>query len=89
MSANAAKVKIDAVRNYGGEVDLIDIRNRNERIDALAKKYPEAYLASAYDDPLIIEGNSGLGAEIGSCAGLDTVVVPVGGGGSFPESQSA
>jgi threonine dehydratase len=84
MPSTSAKVKINAVRNYGGQVDLIDVQqeSRNERVDALAAKYPEAYIASAYDDPLIIEGNSSLGVEIGRATRtVDTVVVPVGGGG--------
>jgi threonine dehydratase len=84
MPQTSAQVKIDAVREYGGTVDLIDVqvKGRSERVDELAKEYPDAYVASAYDDPLVIAGNASLGSEI---AGLnppfDLVIAPVGGGG--------
>ena len=43
---------------------------------------PEAYIASAYDDDLVIDGNSTLGDEILSCLeGPAVIVAPVGGGG--------
>ena len=84
MPMTSAKVKVDAVREYGGEVDLIDTRmkSRADRVRELSEKHPEAYVASAYDDPLVIEGNASLGVEIGALdRQLDIVVVPVGGGG--------
>ena len=66
MPATSAQVKIDAVREYGGTVDLIDVRiiSRAARVDELARAHPEAYVASAYDDPLVIEGNASLGEEL-------------------------
>jgi hypothetical protein len=30
----------------------------------LATEYPDAYIASNYADPLVIEGNANLGAEL-------------------------
>lgn len=84
MPITSAKVKVEAVREYGGNVDLVDLRvkSRADRIRELSAQYPEAYVASAYDDPLVIEGNSSLGAEIASLERqLDIVIVPVGGGG--------
>lgn len=84
MPETSARVKIAAVRSYGAAVDLIDIENvgREERVDQLMKEYPGAYRASAYDDSLVIEGNSTLGAEIAEHErNFDNVVVPVGGGG--------
>ena len=42
--------------------------------------YPDAYRASAYDDPLVIEGNATLGDEIAS-EDFDVVISPIGGGG--------
>lgn len=82
MPQTSAKVKVDAVREYGGEVEFVDVRlkSRAERVQELAQEHPEAYVASAYDDPLVIEGNSSLGEELGQLA-LDCVVAPVGGGG--------
>lgn len=82
MPDNSAKVKVDAVRSYGAEADLIDVRqvSRTERLAQLAEERPDAYLASAFDDQLVIDGNSTLGDEL-SDKGFDAVVVPVGGGG--------
>jgi threonine dehydratase len=84
MPTTSAQVKIEAVREYGGEVDLVDVRvkTREQRVEELAHEHPEAYVASAYDDPLVIEGNSTLGAE--TCQlpyAIDCIVAPVGGGG--------
>jgi len=84
MPTTSAKVKVEAVGEYGGDVDLVDVRvkSRAERVRELAEQHPEAYVASAYDDPLVIEGNASLGVEIGALARqLEMVVVPVGGGG--------
>jgi threonine dehydratase len=84
MPMTSAKVKVEAVLEYGGEVDLVDVRvkSRGDRVRELSQQYPEAYIASAYDDPLVIEGNATLGMEIGALERpLDIVVAPVGGGG--------
>ncbi len=88
MPQTSALVKVDAVREYGGQVDFVDVRakSRAARVAELAGEHPEAYVASAYDDPLVIEGNSSLGEEL---ARIDcpfdrppeVVVAPVGGGG--------
>jgi threonine dehydratase len=84
MPQTSAQVKIDAVREYGGEVDLIDVRvkGRAERVAELANQYPDAYVASAYDDPLVIDGNASLGVELAALDGdFDFAIAPVGGGG--------
>ena len=84
MPSTSAQVKIDAVREYGGTVNLIDTRtkNRSTRVRELGSADPEAYLASAYDDPLSIEGNASLGAEIARLGRrFDLVLAPIGGGG--------
>jgi threonine dehydratase len=84
MPQTSAQVKIDAVREYDGAVDLIDVRvkGRSERVNELAREYPDAYVASAYDDPLVIEGNASLGSEIAALnRKFDFVIAPVGGGG--------
>jgi threonine dehydratase len=82
MPATSAQVKIDAVRGFGAEVDLIDVSKigRSERIAELADRMPDAYFASAYDDRLVIEGNASIGDELAS-KNFDVIVVPVGGGG--------
>lgn len=84
MPAASAKVKIEGVREFGGIVELVDtrIKSRMERLKELASQYPQAYVTTPYDDPLIIEGNSSLGREIGELKQPpDVVVAPVGGGG--------
>ncbi len=82
MPHNSAKVKVDAVRDYGATVDLIDITKigRNERVAQLADKMPDAYFASAYDDKFVIEGNSTLGDELVE-KDFNVVITAVGGGG--------
>lgn len=84
MPSTSAQVKVDAVREYGGTVDLIDVKvkSRAERVKELAREHAGAYVASAYDDPLVIEGNASLGAELAALsADIDFVVAPIGGGG--------
>lgn len=82
MPSTSAQVKVDAVRAFGGTVELIDTAqlSRAQRVRELAAGDPEAYVASAYDDALVIEGNSSLGAELAGL-GLTDVIAPVGGGG--------
>lgn len=84
MPDTSAQVKVEAVREYGAEVDLIDVRtiSRAERVAQLAREHPEAYVASAYDDPYVIQGNSSLGDEIlNQPWRADAVIAPLGGGG--------
>ena len=82
MPETSAPVKIEAVRNYGATVDLIDTKKvgRNERVSHLAEQMPGVYVASAYDDWHVIEGNSTLGDEL-SARNFEVVIAPVGGGG--------
>jgi threonine dehydratase len=82
MPETSARVKIEAVRSYGATVDLVDTNKigRNERVAQLAEQMPDAYLASAYDDLLVIEGNSTLGDEL-SKRNFDVIISPIGGGG--------
>jgi len=84
MPANSARVKVEAVREFGGIVDLIDTGriSRSSRVRELATEHPEAYAASAYDDPLVIAGNATLGAELAALdTPLDCILAPLGGGG--------
>ncbi|HZH33550.1 MAG TPA: pyridoxal-phosphate dependent enzyme [Pyrinomonadaceae bacterium] len=84
MPETSARVKIEAVKSHGAIVDLIDTKKigRAERVLEIARQYPAAYRASAYDDPLVIEGNASLGAEIANYReNFDIVIAPIGGGG--------
>ena len=84
MPTASAKVKIDAVQEWKGQVDLIDVAriSRASRLGELAALHPDAYVASPYDDLLVIAGNATLGEEIARARRtFDAVVAPVGGGG--------
>ncbi len=84
MPKASPQVKIDAVKEFGGQVDLYDAiaKSGDQRVQELLQQYPTAYKASAFDDPLVIEGNSSLGRELARVAPhFDCIVVPVAGGG--------
>ncbi len=82
MPETSAKVKIEAVKNYGATVNLVDTKKvgRAERVAQLMEEFPEAYQASAYDDLFVIEGNSTVGDELAQ-RDFEVVISPVGGGG--------
>ncbi|MEW6156856.1 MAG: threonine/serine dehydratase [Verrucomicrobiota bacterium] len=84
MPHTSARIKMDAVREFGGKIEIVDVRvkTRAARVAELGKENPEACLASAYDDPFVIEGNASLGHELGQCGrSWDYILAPVGGGG--------
>jgi threonine dehydratase len=84
MPDNSAQVKVDAVREFGATLDLVATATtpRERRVAELAREIPDVYVASAYDDPLVINGNATLGRELHALGRpFDAVVVPVGGGG--------
>lgn len=82
MPETSARVKIEGVRSFGATVDLVDVKKvgRSERIEQLAAEMPGAYIASAYDDIFVIEGNASLGDELAE-RDFDVILCPVGGGG--------
>jgi len=84
MPSGAPKVKVNAVKEFGGEVDLVDVKKKGrlERVKELASEFPEAYVASPYDDALVIDGNASLAKELVALKlDLDFIVAPIGGGG--------
>ena len=84
MPRSTPRIKVDAVREYGAEVDLVDVKvkGRLQRLGELAEEFPDAYVASPYDDPLVIEGNASLAKELFALnLELDVIVAPIGGGG--------
>ena len=84
MPATSDPAKVAAVQTHGAEVDMIDVSktSRAERVSQLGREHPNAYIASAYDDPLVIEGNATLGRELAALnLAVDCFVAPVGGGG--------
>ncbi|MDQ6718686.1 MAG: pyridoxal-phosphate dependent enzyme [Gemmatimonadota bacterium] len=84
MPDKAPSIKVDAVREYGAEVDLVDVKkiSRLDRLAELSKKLPNAYVASPYDDPLVIDGNATLFDELTALGfDFDYIIAPIGGGG--------
>lgn len=87
MPSTSAKVKVEAVRQFGGEVVFVDTKRetRAAKVAEVFALHPDAYLGSAYDDPLVISGNASLAHELAAIARagrpFDAVVVPLGGGG--------
>jgi threonine dehydratase len=83
MPATASFSKTEATVGYGAEVILQgrDYAGAYDHAAALAAQRGAAYV-HAYDDPDVIAGQGTLGLEIlEQCPDVDTVVVPVGGGG--------
>ena len=84
MPATSDPAKVAAVQSHGAKVDMIDVgkTSRAERVEQLAREHSNAYMASAYDDPLVIQGNATLGRELAALnLSVDCFVAPVGGGG--------
>ncbi len=83
MPRTAPQAKIDATRGYGATVELVG-RDFQEAM-AHAQETVEgsdAAFVHAYDDTDIIAGQGTLGTEMyHHCPGVDTVIVPIGGGG--------
>ena len=83
MPERAPVSKVQATESYGGNVVL-----HGRDYDAAAEKAHEIEreegltYVHAFDDPAVMAGQGTLGLEIvEDCPGLDTVVVPIGGGG--------
>lgn len=80
MPATAVPSKIEAVRAYGAEVilaesDLLGVYESVREERGLTPVHP-------FDDPDVIAGHGSLALELLSdCPDVDTVLVPVGGGG--------
>ncbi|MEF8780567.1 MAG: threonine ammonia-lyase [Haloferacaceae archaeon] len=83
MPRNAPQAKIDATRGYGATVELVgqDFREAMTHARSLAAD-GDAEFVHAYDDPDIVAGQGTLGVEMyEDLPEVDTVVVPIGGGG--------
>ncbi len=83
MPENAPQAKIDATRDYGATVELVG-KNFQETMAHATSVAEEtnAEFVHAYDDTDIIAGQGTLGIEMyHDCPDVDTVVVPIGGGG--------
>ncbi|WP_327053921.1 threonine ammonia-lyase [Halomicrococcus gelatinilyticus] len=83
MPRNAPQTKIDATRGYGATVELVgrDFQAAMSHAQELTEG-TTAEFVHAYDDPAIVAGQGTLGVEMYEDApSVDTVVVPIGGGG--------
>lgn len=83
MPENAPQTKVDATRGYGATVELVgkDFQETMSRAQS-AVEGTDAEFVHAYDDTDIIAGQGTLGIEMyHDCPEVDTVVVPIGGGG--------
>jgi threonine dehydratase len=83
MPQDSPMAKVDATRNYGAEVELTGAAF--EETLATAQAYVEqtgATFVHPYEDTLVMSGQGTIGLELGEqVAELDTVVLPIGGGG--------
>ena len=75
--------KIDATRSYGAEVELhgVDYDAAAERAHEIERETGRTFV-HAFDDPAVMAGQGTIGLEIAEqCPEVETVVVPIGGGG--------
>jgi threonine dehydratase len=83
MPDNAPQAKVEATRGYGASVELFG-RDFQETMTHAQEAVADsgAEFVHAYDDPDIIAGQGTLGTEMyHDRPNVDTVVVPIGGGG--------
>jgi threonine dehydratase len=83
MPPDASPAKVAATRGYGGEVDLesADAAAMHARMTELARTSGRV-IVHPFDDPMVQAGGGTVGLEmVEQIADIDTVVVPVGGGG--------
>ncbi len=83
MPEHAPISKINATRSYGAEVvlDGVDYAAAAERAHEIEREENRTYV-HAFDDPAVMAGQGTIGLEIAEqCPDVETVVVPIGGGG--------
>ncbi|QRV13912.1 threonine ammonia-lyase [Haloterrigena salifodinae] len=83
MPEHAPISKVKATRNYGAEVVLSgrDYNEAAERAHEIEREEGRTYV-HAFDDEYVMAGQGTIGLEIvEDCPNVETVVVPIGGGG--------
>jgi threonine dehydratase len=83
MPQDSAMAKVDATRHYGAEVELTGPAIE-EALEAAHAYVGEtgATLVHPFEDPAIIAGQGTIGLELADqVEGLETVLIPIGGGG--------
>jgi threonine dehydratase len=90
MPDTSPAVKVDNTRAFGAEVILVGPGERDTLPAELAEKHGYVWVPP-YDDPYIIAGQGTVGLEIAEDAPdeLDTVLVPVSGGGLISGTAAA
>lgn len=90
MPSNSMVVKMSAVRGYGASITLCEntTTGREKTAAAVLSALPHSVLVHPYNDPRVQCGQGTVGLELiqqvkdlSAGAGLDAVIVPVGGGG--------
>jgi threonine dehydratase len=82
MPQDAPMAKVDATRSYGAEVVLVGEGYDEANVAALERVEAGATLVHAFEDEVVIAGQGTLGLELAEQVDeLETLVVPVGGGG--------
>ncbi len=83
MPEHAPISKVKATRSYGGRVVLhgVDYEEAQTRAHEIERDEDRTYV-HAFDDEAVMAGQGTIGLEIlEQCPAVDTVVVPIGGGG--------
>jgi threonine dehydratase len=83
MPEHAPIAKVKATEGYGGSVHLhgIDYSEAQERAHEIEREEGRTYL-HAFDDWDVMAGQGTIGLEVmDDCPDVDTVIVPIGGGG--------
>jgi threonine dehydratase len=91
MLSTASRSKVEATRNYGAEVILLD-GTMGEAFEELKRQQEEKnlMLVHPFDDPVLIAGQGTVGLEIiEQVPDVDVVVCPIGGGGLISGIASA
>jgi threonine dehydratase len=82
MPESAPLPKVEATRAYGAEVRLVGATVDDALAVARGEAAGGAHFVPPFDHPLVIAGQGTVGLEIATEApGVETVLVPVGGGG--------
>ncbi len=90
MPADAPAIKADAVRRYGGEIEIVtDRAQRQPRCEELAREHGMV-MVPPYENPDVIAGQGTCGVEIlEQWPEVEAIVVQVGGGGLIAGIASA
>ena len=82
MPESAVPTKVDAIRGYGAEAKFAPtIETLSDTMEAYQREHGLTFI-SPFADPAIIAGSGSVGLEIlEDCPDVETIVVPVGGGG--------